>query len=105
MLRSLKRRGMRAPVVGVGDGALGFWVAVRDVWPQTREQRCWVHRLANVLDKLPKGLQRRAKQALHEIMAAGTKEQAQLLMEGFADGCGAKYPRLSSRCDGTRRSC
>src|SRR5436190_9366999 len=61
VLRDLKRRGMQAPVVGVGDGALGFWAAVREVWPQTKEQLCWVHKIANVLDKLPKGLQPRAK--------------------------------------------
>ena len=52
---------MRAPVVAVGDGALGFWAAVRDVWPETREQRYWVHRLANVLDKLPKRVQAKPK--------------------------------------------
>ena len=62
MLRDLKRRGLRAPVVAVGDSALGFWAAVGAVWPDTREQRCWVHRLANVLDKLPKRLQPKAKQ-------------------------------------------
>jgi len=93
VLRSLKRRGMRAPVVGVGDGALGFWAAVRDVWPETREQRCWVHRLANVLDKLPKGLQPKAKRALHEIMAAENREQAELLIERFAEEYQAKYPK------------
>lgn len=93
VLRSLKRRGMRAPVVGVGDGALGFWAAVRDVWPETREQRCWVHRLANVLDKLPKGLQPKAKRALHEIMAAEDREQAELLIKRFAEEYGAKYPK------------
>jgi putative transposase len=93
VLRSLKRRGMRAPVVGVGDGALGFWASVRDVWPETREQRCWVHRLANVLDKLPRSLQPKAKRALHEIMAAETREQAELLIERFADEYGAKYPK------------
>jgi putative transposase len=76
VLRGLKKRGMRAPVVGIGDGALGFWAAVRDVFPETREQRCWVHRLVNVLDKLPKGLQPKAKRALHEIMEAETKERA-----------------------------
>jgi putative transposase len=62
VLRGLKKRGMRAPVVGIGDGALGFWAAVRDVFPETREQRCWVHRLVNVLDKLPKGLQPKASE-------------------------------------------
>jgi putative transposase len=93
VLRSLKRRGMRAPVVGVGDGALGFWAAVSDVWPETREQRCWVHRLANVLDKLPKGLQPKAKRALHEIMEAETREKAEELIERFADEYSAKYPK------------
>jgi transposase-like protein len=93
LLRSLKRRGMRAPVVGVGDGALGFWAAVRDVWPETKEQRCWVHRLVNVLDKLPKGLQPKAKRALHEIMNAETREQAESLIERFAEEYEAKYPK------------
>jgi transposase-like protein len=93
VLRSLKRRGMRAPVVGVGDGALGFWAAVREVWPETREQRCWVHRLANVLDKLPKGVQPKAKRALHEIMGAETRAQAELLIERFAGEYEAKYPK------------
>ena len=74
MLRDLKRRGMRAPVLAVGDGALGFWKALRDVWPETREQRCWVHRIVNVLDKLPKRLHAKAKAALHEIMRAGTRK-------------------------------
>ena len=60
MLRDLKRRGLRAPVLVIGDGAPGFWRAVRDVWPETREQRCWVHRLAKMLDKLPKRLQAKA---------------------------------------------
>ncbi len=77
LLRGLKRRGMRAPVLAVGDGALGFWKALRDVWPETREQRCWVHRIANVLDKLPKRLHSKAKTALHEIMRAETRKAAQ----------------------------
>jgi transposase-like protein len=93
VLRGLKRRGMRAPLVGVGDGALGFWAAVREVWPETREQRCWVHRLANVLDKLPKGLQPKAKRALHEIMAAETRVEAQALIERFDSDYGTKYPK------------
>ena len=70
LLRDLKRRGMAAPVLAVGDGALGFWAAAREVWPETREQACWCHKLANVLDKLPKRLQPRAKRALHEMMYA-----------------------------------
>jgi transposase-like protein len=76
LLRNLKRRGMRPPILAVGDGALGFWKALRDVWPQTREQRCWVHRIANVLDKLPKRLHAKAKSALHEIMRAETRKAA-----------------------------
>jgi putative transposase len=57
LLRDLKRRGMRAPRVGIGDGALGFWAALREVYPETREQRCWVHKIANILDAVPKSIQ------------------------------------------------
>ena len=67
LLRDLKRRGMRAPALGIGDGALGFWAAVREVWPETRAQRDWVHRIGNVLDKLPKRLQPKAEAAFKEI--------------------------------------
>jgi transposase-like protein len=93
VLRDLKRRGMRAPVLAVGDGALGFWKALRDVWPETREQRCWVHRIANVLDKLPKRLHAKAKKALHEIMRADTRKAAQRAIERFEADYGAKYPK------------
>ncbi len=93
VLRGLNKRGMQAPVVAVGDGALGFWAAVRDVWPKTREQRCWVHRLANVLDKLPKRLQGRAKQELHEIMDAETRKDAERAGQEFETEYGAKYPK------------
>jgi putative transposase len=93
VLRDLKRRGLRAPVLAVGDGALGFWAAVRDVWPETAEQRCWVHRIANVLDKLPKSLQPRAKQALHEIMYAETRAAAAQGIIAFGEAYGAKYPK------------
>jgi len=93
LLRDLKRRGMRAPVLAVGDGALGFWAAVREVWPETREQRCWVHRLANVLDKLPKRLQGRAKEALGEIMNAESRAAAEEGIQRFAADYGAKYPK------------
>jgi len=65
LLRDVKRRGMLAPVLAVGDGALGFWSALREVYPEACEQRCWVHKIANVLDKLPKRLQPRAKAILH----------------------------------------
>jgi len=68
LLRDLKSRGLEAPLLAVGDGALGFWNAVRNVFPSTKEQRCWVHKIANVLDKLPKRLQPKAKELLHEMM-------------------------------------
>jgi len=93
LLRGLKRRGMRAPVLAVGDGALGFWKALRDVWPETREQRCWVHRIANVLDKLPKRLHAKAKAALHEIMRAETRKAAKQGITKFARDYEAKYPK------------
>lgn len=93
VLRDLKRRGMRAPELAIGDGALGFWAAVRDVWPETREQRDWVHRLANVLDKLPKRLQRAAKDALREIMNAPTRTDAEAGIDRFEADYGAKYPK------------
>ena len=93
VLRDLQRRGMKAPLIATGDGALGFWAAVRDVWPETREQRCWVHRLANVLDKLPKRLQAKAKRALHEIMQAETRELADEALDRFVEDYEAKYPK------------
>jgi len=93
LLRDLKCRGMRAPVLAVGDGALGFWKALRDVWPETREQRCWVHRIANVLDKLPKRLHTKAKAALHEIMRAETRRVAEHSIAAFEADYGAKYPK------------
>ncbi len=93
VLRALKGRGMQPPLVAVGDGALGFWAAVREVWPQTDEQRCWVHRLGNILDKLPKRLQGRAKQALHEIMYADTREEAERAADHFETEYGEKYPK------------
>jgi putative transposase len=93
VLRSLKRRGMDAPLVAVGDGALGFWSALREVWPEAKEQRCWVHRIANVLDKLPKRLQKPAKAALHEIMNAESRASAEEEIERFEKDYGAKYPK------------
>ena len=77
VLRDLRGRGLRAPAVAIGDGALGFWSALRDVWPETTVQRDWCHKLANVLDKLPKRLQPRAKRALRDMMYAETKADAE----------------------------
>jgi transposase-like protein len=93
LLRNLKRRGMKAPEVAVGDGALGFWAAVREVWPETREQRCWVHRLVNVLDKLPKRLQSKAKESLHEAFYAESRDHAEQAIQRFAEDYQAKYPK------------
>jgi len=93
LLRDLKRRGMRAPVLTIGDGALGFWAAVREVWPVARQQRDWVHRMANVLDKLPKRLQPAAKQLLREMMYAESRAEAEALVERFDSAYVAKYPK------------
>jgi transposase-like protein len=93
LLRGLRRRGMAAPLVAVGDGALGFWAAARDVWPETLTARCWCHKIANVLDKLPKRLQAQAKSRLHEVMYADTKEHASEAVVRFAEEYEAKYPK------------
>jgi transposase-like protein len=93
LLRELKRRGMTAPALAVGDGALGFWAAVREVWPETREQACWVHKLANVLDKLPQRLQPRAKRALHEMMYAARRAECAAARSRFEAEYQAKYPK------------
>ena len=93
LLRDLKRRGMRAPVLAIGDGALGFWGALREVFPDTREQRCWVHKLANVLDAVPTSLQPKVKAALHTIMNAENKEAADLAIDQFESTYVAKYPK------------
>lgn len=93
LLRDLKRRGMPAPMLAIGDGALGFWAAVRKVYPETPEQRCWVHKIRNVLDKLPKRLQPRAKDMLHEIMYAPDRESAREDIQRFAEEYEVRYPK------------
>jgi putative transposase len=97
LLRDLKRRGMRAPVLAVGDGALGFWAAARDVFPQTRWQRDWVHKSSNVLDALPKSTHPRAKKAIHEITEAENKAEAERAVERFAKEFGAKWPKAVAK--------
>ena len=93
LLGSLKDRGLRrAPHVAVGDGALGFWAALREVFPNTREQRCWVHKTANILDKMPKSVQSKAKTAIHEMYRAETKQQALKAYGRFIRLYKAKYP-------------
>jgi len=93
LLRDLERRGMPAPKLATGDGALGFWSALRQVYPETEEQRCWVHKIANVLDKLPKRVQPRAKDMLHEIMRAPDRQSALQDIERFSREFEAKYPK------------
>ncbi len=97
LLRDLKRRGMRAPVLAVGDGALGFWGAVRDVWPETRHQRDWFHKTANVLDALPKSAQPTAKKMLAEIRDAEDRDHAVAAAKSFADEFSTKFPKAVAK--------
>ena len=97
LLRSCKRRGMRAPVLAAGDGALGFWAAVREVFPDTREQRCWFHKIANVLNALPKSAQPGAKSALTEIWNAEDKQHARAAAKTFATDYGIKWPKAAAK--------
>ncbi len=85
VLRDLRRRGMQAPALAIGDGALGFWAALRDVWPSTRAQRDWCHKMANVLDKLPKRLQPKAKAMLRDIMYADSRADAEEHVAAFEE--------------------
>ena len=93
LLRDAARRGMHAPVLAVGDGALGFWKALREVFPDTREQRCWVHKTANVLDSLPKSAQPAAKNALADIYNAEGKDHAATAVRAFAKQYATKFPK------------
>jgi putative transposase len=96
LLLDLKRRGLSmAPELAVADGALGFWQAVEEVWPKTRGQRCWVHKTANVLNKLPKSLQSKAKRALQEIWMAETKKDALAAFDAFVETWGIKYDKAT----------
>jgi putative transposase len=97
LLRDLRHRGMRAPVVAVGDGALGFWGALRQVFPETKEQRCWVHKIVNVLDALPKSIQPFAKKMLGEIRDAEDKDHALLAAKAFDAEFKAKWPKAAEK--------
>ncbi|QYX81277.1 IS256 family transposase (plasmid) [Streptomyces akebiae] len=97
LLRDCARRGMRAPVLAVGDGALGFWNALNEVFPDTRHQRCWVHKTANVLDALPKSAQPAAKRAIQEIYNAEDKDHAARAVRDFERAYQAKYPKVVKR--------
>ena len=94
VLNDLKRRGLsRAPSLAIGDGALGFWAAIEEVFPETKTQRCWVHKSANVLDKMPKSVQSHAKRMLHEMYMAPTKESARKAFDSFVTLYEGKYPK------------
>jgi len=97
LLRDAKRRGMGAPVVMVGDGALGMWAALRDVFPETREQRCWVHAANNVVNALPKSAQPAARRALAEIRDAEDRAHAEAAIKSFAEAFGAKWPKAVAK--------
>ncbi len=95
-LNDLKRRGLKTgPKVAVGDGALGFWKALPQAFGETRNQRCWMHKTGNVLDKLPKNIQPRAKENLHQIWMAETKENAEKAFDHFITSYEAKYPKAT----------
>ena len=97
VLSSLKQRGLQVgPKLAVGDGALGFWKALSKAYGETRHQRCWVHKTANVLNKLPKGAQAKAKSALHQIWMAATREDAYKAFDGFLATYRDKYPKAAS---------
>ena len=94
VLLDLKRRGLdEGPEVSVGDGALGFWAALEEVFPRSRRQRCWVHKTANVLDKMPKSLQPSAKTMLHQMYLSATKAEALKVCDDFVKLYGAKCPK------------
>jgi putative transposase len=96
LLLDCQARGLtQAPTLAIGDGALGFWKALRQVFPTTREQRCWVHKTANVLDKLPKGQQPKAKAMLHDIWQAETKAEAEKAFDLFVATYEAKYAKAT----------
>jgi len=97
LLRDAARRGMRAPVLAIGDGALGFWGALREVFPQARTQRCWFHKIANVLGALPKSAHPGAKKALAEIWNAEDRRHALDAVRAFQTAYGAKFPKAVAK--------
>jgi transposase-like protein len=97
LLRDCARRGMHAPVLAMGDGALGFWGALREVFPATREQRCWFHKIANVLGALPKSAHPGAKKALAEIWNAEDKRRALAAAAAFEAAYGTKFPKAAAK--------
>jgi len=97
LLRDLRRRGMQAPVVMVADGALGLWRALGEVFPATPEQRCWVHKVRNILNALPKSVHAGARKALNEIILAEGRTHAERAIEAFASDYGVKWPKAVAK--------
>lgn len=95
VLRDLKKRGLKDPCLAIGDGAMGLWAALRDVFPKCECQRCWVHKTANVLAKMPKQVHGRAKTMLHDIYAGETKKQAEKAFDLFIETFHEKYPKAA----------
>lgn len=93
ILRDLKDRGLKDPLLAIGDGALGFWAAVREIFPTIREQRCWVHKTLNILNYLPKSLQARAKAQIREIWNAENRKEAKKALQSFVRAYEDKYPK------------
>lgn len=105
VLRNLKRRGLaKGPKLAIGDGALGFWAALAEEFPSTKTQLCWVHKTANVLDKLPKSLQGKGKQMIHDIYLAPTKEEGSLAFDAFVKEFDLKYPKAVETVNKHRES-
>jgi putative transposase len=97
LLRDLRHRGLRTPVVAVGDGALGFWAALRDVFPETKEQRCWVHKVVTILDALPKSIQPLANKMLTEVREAEDREHARDAAKAFDAEFRLKWPKAADK--------
>jgi putative transposase len=94
LLTNLKERGLtEGPRLAIGDGALGFWAAIREVYPSTQEQRCWVHKTANILDNMPKSVRPKAKERIHDIYLAPTREQAFVAYNSFLSLYEKKFPK------------
>jgi len=105
IIRNLKHRGLRtAPKIAIGDGALGFWAALEEEFPETKHQLCWVHKTVNVLDKLPSGLQTKAKKMIHDIYMAPYKKEAEIALDYFIEEYDAKCPKATKSLTGNREA-